>query len=113
MYYCEQQPGNSYTLDHWMQTTIATLWHFAMTLWCQRNLDKHSKDSAITIEKQCKEAMTRARAVYNETLGNVSWTDSHALHHVQVHVILNWTKQHLDVYLKTAEVVCEQNVEPG
>jgi hypothetical protein len=27
--------------------------------------------------------------------------------------ILNWTKAHLDVYLATAEVILEQNVDPG
>jgi hypothetical protein len=27
--------------------------------------------------------------------------------------ILNWTKQHLDAYLATVEVICKQNVEPG
>jgi len=43
-----------------------------MALWHQRNLDKHGKDSAITIEKQQKEAVTCATAAYNESLGNVS-----------------------------------------
>jgi hypothetical protein len=27
--------------------------------------------------------------------------------------MLNWTKQHLDTYLATAEMACEWNVEPG
>jgi len=26
---------------------------------------------------------------------------------------LNWTKSHLDAYLATAEVILEQNVDPG
>jgi hypothetical protein len=27
--------------------------------------------------------------------------------------ILTWTKAHLDAYLATAEVILEQNVDPG
>jgi len=30
-----------------------------------------------------------------------------------VEEILKWTKTHLDAYLATAEVILEQNVDPG
>jgi len=112
-YYVDRQPGDSYNPEQWMRTTIAAIWKFSLTMWRQRNLDKHGVDSAITLEKQRKEAVTRATAAYNDTLGAVSRSDSYALHHAKVGDILNWTKQHLDAYLKTAEVICEQNVEPG
>jgi len=35
------------------------------------------------------------------------------LHHDPVGNILNWTKAHLDAYLATAEVILEQNIDPG
>jgi hypothetical protein len=43
----------------------------------------------------------------------LSPSDSHILHRTQITTILNWTKQHLDAYLATAEVICEWNIEPG
>ena len=57
--------------------------------------------------------MTKATAVYLDTIGNVLPSDSLILHCARMNEILNWTKQHLDVYLAKAEVICEQNVEPG
>jgi hypothetical protein len=35
------------------------------------------------------------------------------LHGRPLEQILNWTKLHLDVYLATAEVILEQNIDPG
>jgi hypothetical protein len=35
------------------------------------------------------------------------------LHARLLEEILNWTKVHLDAYLATAEVILEQNVDPG
>ena len=96
-----------------MRTTINSIWTLALTLWCQRNAALHGPDSALTLERKRKEAVTRAMAVYQETLGNISPSDSIVLHHARIDHILNWTKQHLDTYLATAEVVCEQNVESG
>jgi Protein of unknown function (DUF1587) len=52
-------------------------------------------------------------AVYEDTIGNVLHPDSAILHWSNIAMILNWTKQHLDAYLATAEVICEWNVEPG
>ena len=51
--------------------------------------------------------------VYHATIGTVLPSDSLILHRAKVTEILNWTKQHLDAYLATVEVICEQNVEPG
>jgi hypothetical protein len=112
-YYRERQPGTSFTPDQWMQTTINAIWTLALTLWRQRNAALHGPDSSLTLECKRREAVTRATAVYQETLGNVLPSDSIVLHHARITHILNWTKQHLDAYLATAEVVCEQNVEPG
>jgi hypothetical protein len=112
-YYHERKPGNSYTPDQWMRTTIAALWKFSMTLWRQRNAALHGTDSAITLEKRRLDAVTKATAVYTDTIGNILPSDSLILHRTRINDILNWTKQHLDAYLATAEVICEQNVEPG
>jgi hypothetical protein len=35
------------------------------------------------------------------------------LHSQPLEQILKWTKSHLDAYLVTAEVILEQNVDPG
>ena len=112
-YYRERQPGDSYTPDQWMRTTIAAIWKFSMTIWRQRNAALHGTDSAITLERRRKEAATKATTVYQDTIGNVLPSDSLILHRARINEILNWTKQHLDAYLATAEVICEQNVEPG
>jgi hypothetical protein len=84
-----------------------------MTLWRQRNAAFHGTDSAITLEKWWTAAVTKATAVYLDTIGNVLPSDGLILHRACINVILTWTKQHLDAYLATAEMICEQNVEPG
>ena len=50
-YYHERKPGDSYTPDQWMRTTIAAIWKLSMTLWRQHNAAFHGTDSAITLEK--------------------------------------------------------------
>jgi hypothetical protein len=44
---------------------------------------------------------------------NINNAESRMLHGRPLEQILNWTKSHLDVYLATAEVILEQNVDPG
>ena len=112
-FYSERQPGKSFTPDQWMRTTIDALWTFSLTLWRQRNAALHGPDSALTLKRRRKEAVTKATTIYQNTLGNISPSDSIILHRACITDILNWTKQHLDAYLATAEVVCAQNVEPG
>lgn len=84
-----------------------------MTLWRQRNASLHGEDSILTLEKRRKETATKAASVYQETIGKVRPSDGLILHRTQIADILTWTKQHLDAYLATAEVVCEWNIEPG
>jgi hypothetical protein len=43
----------------------------------------------------------------------VSKEDSNTLHSQPIEEVMKWTKCHLDVYLATAEVYLEQNVNPG
>jgi hypothetical protein len=112
-YYRDRRPGESFTPDKWMRSTIDAIWTFAMTLWRQRNAALHGEDGALTMEQRRKDAAARATEVYRNTIGNVSPSDGLILHRAQISEILNWTQQHLDAYLATAEVVCEWNVEPG
>jgi hypothetical protein len=52
--------------------------------------------------------------VYQATIGNVSQTDSVVLHHARIEEILKWTKEHLDAYLTSADVIIDQrDEEPG
>jgi hypothetical protein len=112
-YYSERRPGESYSPDRWMRTTIDALWTFGLTLWRRRCKELHGEKSELSLEAKRKETATRAMAAYRDTIGQVSESDSLILHRARVTDMLNWTKQHLDAYLATAEVACEWNVEPG
>jgi hypothetical protein len=60
------------------------------------------------------ETANEAVAVYQATIGNVSQTDSVVLHHARIDEILKcWTKEHLDAYLASADVIFDQRDEPG
>jgi len=54
-----------------------------------------------------------AQAIYTGTEGNMTEAEACLLHRDNVVNIFNWTKAHLDAYLVTAEVILEQNVNPG
>jgi hypothetical protein len=51
--------------------------------------------------------------VYQSTISKVSPTDSVVLHHARIEEILKWTKEHLDAYLASADVIIDQLDEPG
>jgi hypothetical protein len=57
-----------------------------------------------------KETATEAVAVYQATIGNVSQMDSVVLHHhARIdEILLKWTKEHLDAYLASADVIIDQ-----
>jgi hypothetical protein len=69
--------------------------------------------SAISMEQRRKETATEAVAVYQSTIGKVSQTDSVVLHHARIKEILQWTKEHLDAYLASADAIIDQRDEPG
>ena len=112
-YYQDRRLGAAFTPDQWMRTTIHAIWKFALTLWRNRNLEYHGENGTLTKEQRRKATALRATEFYRETVGSVSPSDSIILHRTKISEILNWTKQHLDAYLATAEVICEWNVEPG
>ena len=96
-----------------MRTTITELWKLSITIWKQQNTEVHGTDSAISLEKWRKETALEAERVYNETIGKVSQTDSIIFHHTRIEVILKWTKEHLDAYLASVDVILEQWDEPS
>jgi hypothetical protein len=85
-------------------------------MWKQCNTELHGADGAISLQTRQKEtALVEAVSVYQNTIGNVSPTDSIVLHHKRVdEILLKWTKEHLDAYLlASADVIIEQRDEPG
>jgi hypothetical protein len=112
-YYKIRQPGESFTPDQWMRTVIKELWEFSITIWKQRNSELHGTDGVISMEQRRKDTANEAVAVYQSTIGKVSPTDSVVLHHARIEEILKWTKEHLDAYLASADVIIDQRDEPG
>ena len=96
-----------------MRTVIKELWVFSITIWKQRNSELHGKDGIISTEQRRKDTANEAVAVYQSTIGKVSPTDSVVLHHARIEEILKWTKEHLDAYLASADVIIDQRDEPG
>ena len=84
-----------------------------MTLWRQRCALYHGVNGIHTIKRNRKNAAARAATAYRETLGNLTPMANILLHRDSLNNMMTWTKQHLDAYLTTAEVLCEWNVEPG
>ena len=84
-----------------------------MTLWRQRCASCHGINGILNHERKRKDTAIRATEIFQQTIGKVNPLDNIILHQHSVDSILNWTKQHLDAYLATAEVICEWNVEPG
>jgi hypothetical protein len=70
-------------------------------------------ESAISLERRCRETATRAQSIYQDTKGIVSPTGSIVLHHHSVATILKWTKEHLDAYLASAAAIIDLRDEPG
>jgi hypothetical protein len=96
-----------------MRTVIKELWMFSIAIWKQRNTEMHGTDGAISMEQRRKETAMEAVSVYQSTIGKVSQMDSIVLHHARIEEILKWTKEHLDAYLASADVIIEQRDEPG
>jgi hypothetical protein len=112
-YYKIRKPGDSLTPDQWMRTAITELWTFSITIWKQRNSELHGTGGAISKEQLRKDTANEAAAVYQATIGKVSPTDSVVLHHARIEEILKLTKEHLDAYLASADVIIDQRDEPG
>ena len=66
-----------------------------------------------TLKWKCKDTAIHATEVYQEMVGTVTPMAKLILHQHSLNTMMNWTKQHLDAYLATAEVICNWKVEPG
>ena len=73
----------------------------------------HGVNSLHTLERKWKSTAQRAKDMYQQTIGTVSPLEAIILHRHKITEILNWTKQHIDAYLATAEVICKWKIEPG
>jgi hypothetical protein len=103
-YYKHRQPGDSYNPTLWMTKTIDAIWDYFLTIWTKRNGELYSKD------------YDEQRVIALETTPSkhyVNNAESAILHVRPLEQILTWTKAHLDAYLATAEVILQQNVDPG
>jgi hypothetical protein len=84
-----------------------------MKVWHCRNGEKYGKDKEEARELALEAAKESVRSIYQRTQTQVTNRESRLLHRLPVDEILAWTKSHLDAYLATAEVILEQNVDPG
>jgi hypothetical protein len=86
-----------------MRTVIKELWVFSIAIvWKQWNTELHGTDGLWWL------------AVYQATISNLSRMDSVVLQHSHINEILKWTKEHLDAYLASADVIIDQrDDEPG
>jgi hypothetical protein len=55
----------------------------------------------------------KVEQIYEGLKHYVNDAESAILHARPLKQILTWTKAHLDAYLATAEVILEQNIDPG
>jgi hypothetical protein len=96
-----------------MQKTIDAIWQVFLTIWYTRNGELYGKNyeeqRAIALETT-RDEVSR---IYEETKHYANDAESTMLHSRPLEQILKWTKSHLDAYLATAEVILEQNVDPG
>jgi hypothetical protein len=96
-----------------MQKTIDAIWQIFLTIWYTQNGKLHGKDyeeqRAIALKMSCNEVSR----IYEEAKLYVIDAESRLLHGQLLEQILTWAKSHLDAYLAMAEVILEQNVDPG
>ena len=89
------------------------MWDFFFSLWYCRNGELHGGSPEEQRRKVLSTTRERVQRVYNASLGQIPAYYARYLHHNPVDDILRWTQAHLDAYLRTAEVLVPQNVEPG
>jgi len=96
-----------------MRKAIELTWHYYIMIWHCRNGELHGHNFEESRQKALNMKRQEVQALYTSTEGNVTEAEASLLHRDRVENILNWTKAHLDAYLPTAEVILEQNVDPG
>jgi hypothetical protein len=112
-YYKIRQPGDTYNPTLWMTKTVDAIWDYFLAIWTERNGELHGRNyeeqRAIALETT-RDEVTK---IYEASKRYVNDAESAILHTRPLKQILTWTKAHLDAYLATAEVILEQNVDPG
>jgi len=112
-YYKERQPGEPFNPTLWMRKTIDQMWKFFLTIWHCRNGELHGKDYEEARAIALSTTREEVKRIYEDSKDQVTTRESRILHTLPIEEILKWTKRHLDAYLATAEVILEQNVDPG
>jgi len=113
-YYKTRQPGDAYTPTLWARKTIDQVFDLFLALWTCRNGEKHGKDYDEQREIALRMTREEVQQIYEFSRNqDVNDLESSLLHARPLEQILTWTKSHLDAYLATAEVILEQNVDPG
>jgi hypothetical protein len=112
-HYRERQLGSQYNPTIWTRKTVDQQWTFYLTIWHCRNGQKYGKDKEEAAKLAMEAAQQSVRTLYQNSQHQVMNQEARLLHRLPISEILKWTKSHLDAYLATAEVILEQNVDPG
>ena len=90
------------------------IWQIFLKIWITQNGELYGKNyeeqHAIALERM----QDKVSRIYEDAKHfDINDAESRMLHGRPLEQILNWTKSHLDAYLATAEVILEQNINPG
>jgi hypothetical protein len=89
-----------------MCKTAEAIWQIFLKIWLTRNGELYGKNYEEQKEIALRMTRDEVTRIYEEAKHYVN--DAGPLEQ-----ILNWSKAHLDAYLATAEVILEQNIDPG
>ena len=96
-----------------MTKIVDSIWDYFLLIWTDQNGELYGKDydeqRAIALETTWAEV----EQIYEGSKQYVNNSEIGILHARPLEEILTWTKAHLDVYLATAKVILEQNIDPG
>jgi hypothetical protein len=96
-----------------MTKTVDAVWDLFLVIWTARNGELHGKDYEEQRAIALQMTQSEVSRIYEEARHYAIRAERAMLNARPLEEILNWTKAHLDAYLATAEVILEQNVDPG
>ena len=112
-YYKIRQPSDPHNPSLWMRKMVEAIWQIFLKIWLTRNGELYGKNYEEQKEIALRTTRDEVTRIYEEAKHYVNDAESRMLHSRPLEQILNWSKAHLDAYLATAEVILEQNVDPG